>query len=145
MADVKMTPEVKAFLTSRVPFSSSTVVEYTPQAFLKESDGNKVLPDEFIPVFKLRSLRRDERDKLRKALTNVDINQDSIKDICRKCVLGWDKLYDAGTTELYPYVEDVAGGCAQDAFGNLPMSIVTDICFYLSKISGLIDIDKLGL
>ena len=145
MSDVKMTPEVKAFLTARVPFSSATVVEYTPETFLKEQDGKKILPEEFIPVFKLRSLRREEREKLRKALSNVETNQDTIKDVCRKCVLGWDKLYDAGTTEPYMYVEDVSGGCAQEAFGNLPMSIVTDICFYLSKISGLIDIDKLGL
>jgi hypothetical protein len=145
MSDVKMTPEIKAFLTARVPFSSTAVIEYTPATFLKEADGKKILPDEFIPVFKLRSLKREEKDKLRKALSDIENKQNEIKDVCRKAVLGWEKFFDAGTMEEYAYAEDSSGGCTVECFGNLPMIVVTDLCFYLAKISGLIDIDKLGL
>ena len=145
MSDVKMTPEVKEFLTSRVPFSPNAVIEYTPPTFLKEVEGKRVLPEEFIPVFKLRSLRRAEKDSLRKALQKIEEKQDEIKNVCRKAVLGWTRLFDAGTMEPYEYKEDPAGGCELESFAGLPMSVITDLCFYLSKISGLIDIDKLGL
>lgn len=150
MSDIKMTPEVKEFLTSRAPFSSEVIVEYTPPTFLKKKTGENeseinVLPDDFIPVFKLRSLRRQEKETLRKALQKIEERQEDIKNVCRKAVLGWERYYDPGSEDIYPYKADPTGGCDSDTFANIPMAIVSDICFYLSKISGLIDTDKLSL
>jgi hypothetical protein len=146
---VVMTPEIKEFLESRMPFSPSAVVDYTPEMFLKEHeiDGvkTKILPDEFIPVFKIRSLRKDEKEALRRALLDVNKNQEAIKDVCRKCVLGWDNVFDLGTKLTYEYKADPAGGCDKEVFAYLTTSVISDICMYLSKISGLIDVDKMGL
>ena len=149
MPEMKMSSEIKDFLTSRAPFSPSAVIQYTPEMYKKTKvvDGAEVnvLPDDYIPSFSLRSLRKDEKEKLGKALTDINMNQEGIKEVCRKAVLGWDRMYDMGTEALYEYKADPNGGCEKDCFAYLPLSVVSDICFYLSKISGLLDMDKLGL
>jgi hypothetical protein len=153
--DVSVTPEIKEFLLSRMPFSPTATVEYTPTVYTRTKDVEGVpvpiLPPELTPSFSLRSLRKDEKEKLRKLLQNINDHQEEIKEICRKTVLGWKRIYDLGLSEgsealvEYEYKADPNGGCEKECFGYLPTSVVSDICFYLSKISGLLDLDKVGL
>lgn len=147
--DVRMTPEIKEFLLSRVPFSPAAVVDFIPETFNRthEVEGQQVriLPEEFTPVFKLRSLKKDERDKLITALQDANKNENAIKEICRKAIVGWTNLFDLGTNEPYEYKADVNGGCDKDSFGYLPIVIVSEIALYIARISGLTNADKLGL
>ncbi|RPH42664.1 MAG: hypothetical protein EHM87_16125 [Burkholderiales bacterium] len=139
-----MTPEVRAALLSKVPFSSSATIEYTPKSYFTKNDaGEYLIPEDFRPVFTVRPFLKAEIETVKKSCSKGEEN--SVREWARKAVVGWVKLFDAGSMEEIDYVPDAIGGCDKTLWSMIPDHICGDILMYASSISGILDREKVGL
>jgi len=145
-----LTPEVRAALLSKIPFSVNATTEYTPKPYMtkiKDSEGKDTdeysIPEEFRPVFTVRPFTKQESYDVKKVCTKGE--EKGIQEWTRKVVIGWKNMFDAGTLEEIEYKADPSGGADKDYFGTIPEYVVADILMYVSSISGILDKDKLGL
>lgn len=144
MPDIRMTDEIREQLYGVLPFSQDSSVEYIPQAF-------KDVPDDFRPVFILRSFTKPEENQVRRTLGRMKSDSDTVsiesqaQDTVRKCLLGWKNLWDVGSGQTVEYESDPSGGCSKTCFERLPSLIIVDLFLYIGKISGMMDIEKKGL
>lgn len=144
MAEKVFDEEVRKQLLGVLPFSVSATINYTPAQYDE-------IPEEFRPNFLLRAFNKAESEKVRATLLRastmktLDLEK-ATKEFVRQCVMGWDNLIDAGTMDPIDYKEEAGvGGCSKDLFDTLPVSVVGDIFKYIARISGLLNIEKLGL
>jgi hypothetical protein len=147
-----LTDDVRKALISKVPFSQSALIDYTPPTYLireKDSegkDGEYLIPEEYRPVFKLRSFSKTEMDGIKKNITASKAPDEKyIRDITSKVVMGWTNLYDAGTMEDLEYKADITGGCDKVLWDLMPLQIVSEVLTYVSQISGLLPTERVGL
>ncbi len=147
-----LTDEVRKALISKVPFSVSATIEYTPPTYLtktKDAQGNDldyVIPEEYRPVFTLRSFTKIEMDTIKKNITtNKSPDERYIRDITRKVIVGWANLFDAGSMQDIEYKSDTTGGCDKDLWDMIPLQVVSEILTYVSQISGLLPTERVGL
>ena len=145
-----LTPEVRAALLSKIPFSVNATTEYTPKPYMtkvKDPEGKDIdeysIPEEFRPVFTLRSFTKQESYDVKKVCSKGE--EKGIQEWARKSVIGWKNLFDAGTLEEIEYKSDPTGGADKDLFSVIPEHVVADILMYVSSISGILDKDRLGL
>lgn len=143
--DKTLTPEIRERLLSKLPFTQSATVEYTPECFLSKENDEYLIPEDFRPVFTLRAFTRFEMDAVKKTCTPDKFDEMGVRNVVRKCVMGWKNLYDAATSKEIDYTADANGGASKDIFDIMPIIVVTQLLQYLSQISGIIDIDKTGL
>lgn len=135
--------DVKKQLIGMLPFSSSRQVDFTPEKY-------DCIPEEYRPVFKMRPLTTAEAENVKetlikmKDLKTIDLERRT-KEAVRKCLVGWDNFIDIGKEEYIEYKEDAICGCDKELFSAIPTSIIGDMFFYLTKLSGLLDIEKLSL
>lgn len=136
-----LTKEIKEQLLGIAPFSKDSVIEYVPEQF-----KGKKLPKEFIPVFTVHGLTKTEQDDVNKKLKDLeDVGEVELREIARKKTIGWKNLFDVGSEMEIPFEADEQGLPKEELWERIPSSIIGDILFYIVKISGLINIDKLSL
>jgi len=124
-------------------FNVNSTTYYTPSAYAK-------IDADLRPKFKVRPLRQDESAKIKKILTSAkDMdspeNEDILNEVGRNIILDFTSFYDAGTGEEILHKSAPDGGMDRDIFGIIPQYIVSDILMYVIKISGLVNVEKLGL
>ena len=105
-----LTPEVRAALLSKIPFSVNATTEYTPKPYMtkiKDSEGKDTdeysIPEEFRPVFTVRSFTKQESYDVKKVCTKGE--EKGIQEWTRKVVIGWKNMFDAGTLEEIEYIQ----------------------------------------
>lgn len=139
--------ETKKALQGYAPFSTDAVINFTPIQWPK-------VDLDFIPVFHLRSFSQSETSQLRMNYRKLsdkptDDEYAAVSDanlqLVRKCVVGWENLFDAGTGMEILYKEDSDKGCDKDLWVRLPVWLVRVLLEGVRKISGLTPIDELGL
>jgi hypothetical protein len=140
---IKMDEKTRKLLEGICPFNVNATVKYIPEIM-------KRLPDEYRPKFILRPLKTIEIKEFRKALLNVssvsgEDLESEIKKYVRLCIMDISDMYDAGTGELIEFKSAPDGGMDKDIFELIPSVVVADLVGYLTKISGLQDIDKKSL
>jgi hypothetical protein len=139
MEERRLTPELREKLLGALPFSVSSTIWYSP-------DKYKEIEEDFRPSFELKSLTKEEFQRAKKLLKDVkSAKEEDINEIVRKKIVSWKNMFDAGTLEEIPFKEDESGGCDKKLFESIPPVIVGALFFQISKISCLIDTDKLGL
>lgn len=137
-----LTDEVRNELLGAIPFSSEVAIAYTPARF-----KDKKVPEEYVPVFKLRSFNIQERKKAGEVLKSIaDIGHQAVMDLVQPNILGMENIFDAGTKEEIEFkTAPNSNAIDKDLLARLPKLIIEDILYYLVKISGLMDLEKLGL
>jgi len=138
-----MDEETKKKMHGLLPFSTKSTIKYTPEVY-----GDDV-PEDFKPVFTIRPYSREEVKGARKILGSITDNnvekEDELNEWSRKVVVGWENLYDAGSGEEIEYVQDSTGGADKELYDVLPVTVKALILVQAVKISGLLDLSKLGL
>lgn len=139
--------DVRRELLGLVPFSVSSTDEFTPPMFLKKNvSGECLIPEEFRPVFKIRCFSVEEKRNVTKMLINIkDIPEEQVRESTRIVVVGWKNLFDAGSGEEIVFKAASDGGADPVQFSGIPASVAGSLLFHASKISGIIDAEKLGL
>lgn len=148
--DNKMTPEIRAKLLNRLPFSRNATIDYTPKPYLTktlDADGNETeeydIPEEYRPIFTLRPMSVQDKDKMLSSGKAAD--EKVLRDFVRGSIVGVARLYDAGTMEEIQFKGDPKGGMDKDQFESIPVMVVRDLFIYISGISGLSPSERSGL
>jgi hypothetical protein len=138
----KMSLELREKLLGSLPFSVNASLWYSPAKY-------KDVEEEFRPSFEIKSFTKEEFIKAKKLLQDVkNAKEETLNEMVRKKIINWKNVFDLGTLEEICYKSDdaaVNGGCDKVQFESIPPIIVGDLFFNIAKISGLIDMDKLGL
>ena len=141
-----LTDEMRAQLIGAMPFSSDSRFPFSPSEFL-----TKKIPTEFIPCFSLRALTRPEQLKVNRALllhrqgiTPIDANEEYL-DTIRKTIMDFKNIFDVSDGKEIEFEADTSGACSSTCFVLLPMSLVMTIGSQVQRISGLIDLERMGL
>jgi len=147
--DNKMTPEIRAKLLNRLPFSRNATIDYTPKPYLTkviDADGNETeeydIPEEYRPIFTLRPMSVQDKDKLGSIKAS---DEKALRDLVRSAIVGVSRLYDAGSMEEIQFKSDAKGGMDKDQFETLPVMVIRDLFIYVSGISGLSPSERSGL
>lgn len=143
MTDHVMTKEIREKLLTRLPFSRSASIDYTPTPYLtKDENGEYEIPEEYRPVFTVRPFSSDDKAKMDKQKM---ADEKLLRDITRGNITGVSRLYDAGTMKEIDFKADENGSMDKDQFNSLPVSVMRDLFIYISGISGLAPYEKAGL
>lgn len=138
----KMDEKTRKLMEGICPFNVNSTVKYTPQVM-------KRLPVDYRPVFVLRPLKVSEIKAYRKSLLDMTSQKEDgeadIKNIVRFCIVNIENYYDAGNGEMIVYKNSPDGGMDKDIFETIPIPVIADIISYITKISGLADIEKESL
>lgn len=149
-----MDEDLRKKLHGLAPFSIKSTTKYTPPIYGED------IPEEFRPIFYIRPYSRAEIKSAKKVLAEISKSEEkiasmtaeesealeeSIYELARKVVMNWDRFYDAGSGSMIPYESDINGGVDKELFYLIPSTIVGMILAEAVKISGMIDISKLGL
>lgn len=146
MSDVRLTPEVREKLISRLPFSTKATIEFIPPCFqVKDSDGAFIIPERYQAVFTVRSMTRKETNDIRALAMSDKKDDQKYRDCVRPCIVGWKNLFDAGSMEEIAYTQETTGGASKEIFDQFPSTLFGDLLTYVGRISGIIDTEKLGL
>lgn len=148
--DNRMTPEIRAKLLNRLPFSRNATIEYVPKPYLTkvlDQDGNETeefdIPEEYRPIFVLRPMSVQDKEKM---ITSGKVaDEKTLRDFVRSSIVGVTKLFDAGTMEEIIFKSDAKGGMDRDQFESIPIMVVRDLFIYISSISGLSPSERSGL
>ena len=138
MAEMRLTEEIREQMLGLVPFSADSTIEHTPDIFKKRK-----IPPKYTPIFTVRVFTKEE--KLNATKVVKDSKEEELRECVRKNTVKWENLYDAGNKNEIPFKEDLSGGADKAIFDSLPAIIVGDLLFFLVRISGLADFEKLGL
>ncbi|MEA3346961.1 MAG: hypothetical protein U9Q21_02590 [Candidatus Auribacterota bacterium] len=166
----EMTPAVREALKGLTPFSRDKSSDFTPDFFKTETErkGEKgktikepIIPVEFHPVFKIRPFTKDElkaaREILSKVYQNIKAKAEGnsekyssehfseVDSMARKVCIGWDNYYNSGTEKLMEWEKEEDGGCREMVFELVPSKITTAIFLHSARISGILDLERLGL
>jgi hypothetical protein len=148
--DNRMTPELRAKLLNRLPFSRNSTIDYTPKPYLTktlDTEGNETeeydIPEEYRPIFSLRPMSVEDKNKMLSNSKGAD--EKTLRDFVRSCITNVSRFYDAGTMELIDFKSDAKGGMDKDQFENIPIMVIRDLFIYVSGISGLSPSERSGL
>jgi hypothetical protein len=149
MAEYKLDEETRKKLLTRLPFSRTATIEFTPELYLTKVIDAKgkvtseyEIPEEFRPVFLCRPFSREDKDKLRKF---EKAEESQLREIVRGNVVGYRNLWDIGTETLMEFRADAKGGMDKEQFEALPVAVQRDLFVFISGISGLSMSEKAGL
>lgn len=140
----EMTHEIREKLLSRLPFSNSATIEYTPEMFEDDDD----VPVEFKPVFTIRALTRKEQSDLIRVVSKMkadNYDDSQLREIIRKTVKGWRNLWDLGSKTEILYEADADGAASKALWDQMPTVLINDLFAYVSKISGTRKAEEKGL
>lgn len=126
LKQVKMTDEIRTKLHGFSIMRNSINVKYK-----LDLDG---VPEEYLPVFNLKTLSISEVEVLQNTLLSTE-TEDFYNDTIRAHIMGW-KMYDISleVPEEVPYVGG-ADGCAKELYNELPNGLRLAILQYLTRIS----------
>lgn len=143
MADLKLTEEIKRKLEGSAPYSINGIHNY----ICKYHKILKEVPENFIPIFQLSVLSREEKQKISNLLKSglEKATNEELRDLIKPKIKGWKNLYDIGNGEEIKYQADASGIVLDECFSRIPDNLCSDMLFEVIKISGLIDMDRLSL
>ena len=136
-----LTEEVRNKLLGVLPFSANATILYTPKS-IKSLD----IPEDTKAVFTVRGFNKAEKDEVITKLKNLsNVSYEDIIKTIKPCVTGMVNMFDAGTMEEIVFKHDFDNTISMEILSQLPKTIIDSIFNYLIKISGIMDVDKLGL
>jgi hypothetical protein len=140
MEERRLSDELREKLQGSLPFSVNATTWVIPEKF-------KDVEIDYQASFEIKPFNKDEATKAKKIFQDIkNAKEEVIIDILRKKVVNWKNVFDVGTGEEIVFEADpVNGGCKKELFEAFPATIIGDLLFKVSKISGLLDVDKLGL
>lgn len=126
LKQVKMTDEIRAKLHGFSIMKNSINVKYK-----LELEG---VPEEFLPVFTIKTLTISEIEELQNTQLSND-TEDFYNEVIRAHIVGW-KMFDVSSPEPeeVPYVGG-ANGCDKELYDSLPNTLKLMILQYLTRIS----------
>lgn len=136
MSDRSLPPELRQELLSKLPFSVTATVEYTPEMF-------STITEEYRPVFTMRSWTRVESKVVMSSQGKIDVEK--AREYTRKAVVGWKNVFDAGSGNEIDFVAESSGGCDKALWDALPDTLYVELFKYVSQISGLALREKVSL
>ena len=150
MSEHVLDEETRKKLLTRLPFSRSASIPYTPKVYMtkvlddkgKETDEYEI-PEEFRPVFEVRPFSQSDKEKLKKIEKNPD--EKVLKEITRTNITDLSKLFDAGTMEEIPFKTDENKVMTLEQFESLPVIVQRDLYVFIAGISGLSAYERSGL
>jgi len=152
MAERKLDADMRRLLLGDMPFYAGSTVDYTPEHYKvsRKIDGQDVeIPEEYRPVFSIRAWNTQERDQANSLLKKIeDIssnNEKKVAELTRKAITGWQNVFDVGTGNEIDYKPDPDGGLDKELYSALPVIVCIQIFQEIAKISGLMDVTKMGL
>lgn len=120
---VKITDEIRAKLLGFSVMSSNITLP-----FKVELEG---VPDEFLPIFKVKTLTVTEAEDI-KSKTN---DEDALSEVLRTHILGWSNLYDISTDKPVPFKAAADKGCSIELYSKLPQHLKVLILTFITSIS----------
>lgn len=134
-----MDEETRMKLKSALPYVTKDGVPFTPSIY---SDAE--VAKEFIPVFYLRPLTIGESQSVRVAMrehgdTGLWLLDERTLNVCRASIVKWENVFDYEGREVVFDKADLA------AFDSLNQAVKAELVTHMLTISGLGQIDKLGL
>jgi len=147
MAEKRMTPEEKQSLLGLLPFSDQATLEYTPAPYKKKrEDGTYAIPQKYWPVFTLRTMARKEIEELRQVSKTKQMDDDDLRHVLCKVVVGCSFDVAATTEKPIEYKAAEGGGADYDLFYKaVPAAALADLSIASMKMSGLVAAETLGL
>jgi hypothetical protein len=124
LKQIKMTDEVRQKLYGFSISSGSIAIDYK----LEIED----VPDEFIPIIKIKTLTIDEVDKLK---TADQSDEEYYQEVIRKHIIGWKNLYDIFTGDEVKFKGNFDDGCDSELYALLPTKMKLSILQYITKVS----------
>ena len=145
MAGLKLTEEHRQALLGLMPFTQNGTIEYTPKAFEKLD-----IPKNKKPVFKMRAYNKDEMNRIKKMLSdiqkneNADFNND-VREFSRLSIVGWKNMFDLSTGEEMEFKKSADGSIQKEQYELVPEFIVADLYKHACVVSGLMPKEIEGL
>jgi hypothetical protein len=124
--NVKMTPEILAKLRG------IGVVTGQMEYIHKIDD----VPEEFWPVFKIKSFTVEDSKKLKIRSTNGEDVEEILEDSLRQHIVGWTNLYDLSTGEEFEFEASADGGALKDKYESLPTGLRMQLLTFISSLTG---------
>lgn len=145
-----MDAETRKKLYGFLPFSKEATIEYTPEVFNKEELG------EYTPVFIIRPFKKEEINKARSVISQIASVKEEDKEkaeelenkasnYARLVIVDWKNVFDLGSGEEIKFECDDKGSLKEELYNDIPNTVKGLILAEAMKISGLIDITRLGL
>lgn len=149
MSEHKLDEALRKKLLTRLPFSRTSTIDYTPEAYLtkeldeagKDTDEFEI-PENFRPIFQVRPFSKEDKDKIKKSGSK---DEATLRNITRINVRGVSQLFDVGSMEELEFKADENGGMSEDQFNSLPIVVMRDLFIFISGISGLSSYERSGL
>ena len=135
----------RAKMRGLLPYSDKSVISIVPESY-KALD----VDEKYKPVFCMRGLTRAEHMDLVQATQRAtEGNTSEVTaiqlSVLRMIVIGWKNLFDGATGEEIKFSKDDDGGACASVFFALHYSVHIDLIGKMFEISGLSQLDKLGL
>ena len=165
----EMTEELRRELAGHMSFSSEATVEFPPSAYLKHKQKPNEATGEFedlpefeiaedlhgyFPTFVLRSFTKAENDKAERLICELraegaksrtyDLNP-KIRELARAATTDWRDFYDPAKKDFVAYKADPQGGCDREIFRLVTDGRVSEIFYYILRMSGIFPGEKLSL
>ena len=169
-----LTEEMRKALAGYLPFSPNASIEYTPPFFTKRQERwdeikkefvNKdekgtdlpfLIPEDFQPVFTVRSFSKAEYDEAGKIIHEEIMDKENknlidiaskTKETVRKVIVGWKKFIDIGTLQEIEFKADVVGGVDKTLWEStrMPDWVYRDIRNFVYRLSGVTAGEKISL
>lgn len=136
------------------PFSLNSTIDFVPASYkIKNKEGQYVIPEDLWPTFTIRPWTKVENEAVKKSLSKASTltgdqankAEAESKESVRKAIKGWSNLIDAGTCEEIEFESDAEGGASKVAFEQFPAALISDLLNKCCSVSGLLDMERLGL
>lgn len=151
MAEIReISEETKRALTGLAPISLKSTISFTPDSYkIKKKDSEDYLVEEEAwPTFKMRPWTKLEAMTVKKNIKKFSDSKDDseMRELIRKTIIGWDNLIEAETGEDIPFEnEESEKGVNKELFEIFPTALVTDLLNKALSISGIADLERIGL
>lgn len=143
--------KVKRELLGALPFSCDCEHRFTPSYFLRKEGGKFIIPEEYHPVFYLSPMDVRGKEKAKSLIRKIneggkeDTYEKETYATTAKYLVRWENLFDLGTGELIPHEPGENGATTVEQLQLLPPTMVGTLLFEITRISGLINLERLSL
>ena len=145
----ELTPEARAALIGLAPFDEGAIDKFCPPSYADNQD----IPDEYKAIFEQRPYTQREKERVTVLMRQVadpkqrdKVQDKEIDKYVRMTVKGVSKLFDIGKEDYIEFEADTDVGCmSAPQYDLLTSKCRAELMWNALRISGLLDVEKLGL
>jgi hypothetical protein len=135
-----LTDEIRKKLLGFNPVSQEKGIAFTPEHYLKDPDLKP-----FAPVFRQRPWTQNEMNEMQAVIQQGQFTNDTMKEMARVTVLGFENLLDLATGQEIEFAADDRGAPRKDVFQRWPAKLQFALFYHAQAMSGLKAEDKESL